>query len=75
MQMNSNCSQLRITPFRLFDAAASRDFKRRMATQIQSALQETDLDQDYSILHPLEDAVMAQHLIAAITAETTLMRD
>lgn len=41
--MNSNCSELKITPFRLFDSAASADFKRRMATKIQAALSAVDI--------------------------------
>lgn len=73
--MNSNCSQLRITPFRLFDAAASRDFKRKMATRIQAALESIDLDEDCSIPHPLEDAAMAQQILTVTTSQTTLPRD
>lgn len=61
--MNSNCTQINITPFRLFDENASKNFKRRMAVKIQTALNTISFEND--TIGGLEDAAIAQRILAS----------
>lgn len=61
--MNSNDSGVKITPFRLFDQTASRNFKRKMAAKIQAALDSIDFSTDNSESTFLEDTDLAQRML------------
>ena len=63
--MNSNCAEIKITPFRLFDSTARNNYKRSIAQKIQNALNSIDISQNQPFESFLEDAAQAQQLLSS----------
>lgn len=63
--MNSNCAEIKITPFRLFDFTARNNYKRSIAHKIQNALNSIDISQNEPFESLLEDAAQAQQLLSS----------
>jgi hypothetical protein len=61
--MNSNCTELKIIPFRLFDSTARNNYKRSIAHKIQNALNSIETPQNEPFVSFLEDAAIAQQLL------------
>ena len=61
--MNSNCAELKITPFRLFDLTARNNYKRSIGHKIQNALNSIEPLQNEPLVSFLEDAAIAQQLL------------